>query len=284
MSLGNIKKLSIVLIVVFIGASAISLSFVFRGQKKLEVVFLDVGQGDAIFITSVTGKQVLIDGGKYADVDTKIAAYMPFYDRSIDVVIATHPDLDHIGGLNTIIDRYDVDLFIHSGLLAGVSAYQELADSIIRSDTEIVTAQSGQTISIDEGTYIEILAPYPGVVSDDANEHSAIVRLVYGDTSVLLTGDASIFNEHDLVSVYGKRIESDILKLGHHGSKTSSSSLFLETVDPEYAVVSAGCGNNFGHPYADVIKRVEAQGINIHDTCKQGDIVFRSDNEEWVKK
>lgn len=249
--------------------------------KQLEVTFLDVGQGDAILITSVTGKQVLIDGGKYLDVDYKIARHMPFYDRSINMVLATHPDLDHVGGLVTVMRRYVVGMFIHSGLGATSEAYRELTDMVVESDIPIVTARAGQIIPIDEYTEIEILSPRPGMEVEDVNDHSIVAKLTYGDTSMILTGDASMHNEWELVEVYGEKLESDILKLGHHGSKTSSSSNFLREVNPEYAIVSAGCANTYGHPDPNVVDRVESMNITLLNTCDHGDITFTSNGKEW---
>lgn len=254
----------------------------FENTNTLNVVFLDVGQGDAIFITTVTGKQVLIDGGAFPDVDVAIGKYMNFYDRSIDLVIATHPDLDHIGGLTTVLRRYTVPVFLYSGLHSGISAYQQLVNILISSDTSIVTAKAGQVITLDEDTSLTVLSPYPNSSSTEPNEKSVVVQLVYGNTSMLLTGDASVFNEYDMVSVYNKHLRSDILKLGHHGSKTSSSSWFIDTVNPQYAVVSAGCDNSFGHPHKEVITRLIQRNIIILNTCLQGDIIFESDGDTWT--
>jgi competence protein ComEC len=277
------------LVLILLGCISVILCVFFVGLHRnkddvLQVVFLDVGQGDSILITTVTGKQILIDGGAYPDVDVSISRYMPFYDRSIDVVIATHPDLDHIGGLTTVLKRYTVSLFMYSGLHSGISAYQQLTQTLIRSDITIVTAEAGQTMYLDDDTYMEVLSPHSSVSASDANEKSVVVRLVYGTSSVLLTGDASKFNEYDMVSVYKNNLESDILKLGHHGSKTSSSSLFLDAIKPQHAIVSASCDNRFGHPNEDVIERLVKRGINILNTCTEGDIVFESNGESWVLK
>lgn len=261
--------------------SLFSLNTYRNNPSGLEVVFLDVGQGDAILITTVTGKQVLIDGGAFPDVDVALGKHMNFYDRSIDLVIATHPDLDHIGGLTTVLDRYMVPVFLYSGLHSRITAHQELVRTLIQSDTSIVTAETGQRINLDEDTYLEVLSPHSQSNLTEANEKSVVVQLIYGTTSLLLTGDASKFNEYDMVSVYGSHLKSDILKLGHHGSKTSSSSLFIDTVQPELAVVSAGCDNRFGHPHEEVVTRLTQRTIHILDTCSHGDIVFESNGTTW---
>ena len=126
-----------------------------------------------------------------------------------------------------------------------------------------------------------MLSPYSEVPLDEPNEKSIATRLVYKETSMLLTGDASKFNEYDMVSVYGASLESEVLKLGHHGSKTSSSELFLDTVRPEFVVVSAGCDNRFSHPSDVVVDRVKIRKIKMLDTCSFGDIVFTSNGTRW---
>ena len=253
-------------------------------DRKLKIVFLDVGQGDAIFISSPYGKQVLIDGGKYEFLESKVSRYMPWYDRSIDLMVATHPDLDHVGGLVGIARRYHVGLFLHSGLLAGASAYQELARIITRKNVPSESAFVGQTIKIDPLTQIQILFPETGIDSFDANEYSIVARLSYQNTSVLLTGDANIFTEQELVDFLGEGIKSDILKLGHHGSHTSSSEHFLSSVQPSYAIVSASCDNTYGHPDEGVVKRIHSLGIKLLSTCEHKDIVFESNGKEWKLK
>lgn len=267
-----------------LGLAVFSIVIIHNNTEQLSVVFLDVGQGDSILITTITGKQVLIDGGAYPNVDVAISRHMNFYDRSIDLVIATHPDLDHIGGLVTVLKRYSVLIFLYSGLHSGITAYQQLTHELITSNVSIVTTDVGQTIVLDKDTYLQVLSPYWKSNLKDPNEKSVVIRLVYGDTSVILTGDASVFNEYDMVSVYGNSLSSDVLKLGHHGSKTSSSSLFLDAVQPQYAIVSAGCDNRFGHPHQEVVERISSRRVELLDTCSRGDIVFYSDGREWKLK
>ncbi len=253
-------------------------------NRQLEVIFLDVGQGDSVLIKTAFGKRVLVDGGKYEFLEAKISKYFPWYKRKIDLVIATHPDLDHVGGLVGIMRRYDVSNFLHSGLLAGAEAYQQIAQIVQNKSIPVMNAKLGNTIYLDPLTRLEILYPENNLESFDANEYSVISRLVYQDTSVLLTGDANIFTEQDLVEFFGDDIKSDILKLGHHGSSTSSSQSFLSMVSPEYAIVSAGCDNSYGHPDPKVIERVLSTNARILDTCTNGNIAFYSDGKKWEFK
>jgi competence protein ComEC len=256
------------------------LYFTFPSSRSLEVVFLDVGQGDSIFITTVTGKQVLIDGGKYPELDKKISKYMNFYDRRIDIVIATHPDLDHIGGLNYIIDNYEIDIFLHPGLRSKNVIYEQITSRIKNLSIKKRQVFSGSFIQLDEFTRIEFLLPYTDFDSANTNEYSVVGILKYAETSVILTGDSTIYNEVDLVSVYGKGLHSNLLKLGHHGSNTSSSDTFIESVNPKYAVVSAACDNNYNHPHPDVINRINRLNIELHETCG-GDVSFISNGRKW---
>jgi len=261
------------------------LSFVVFGHtNKLEVVFLDVGQGDATLITTPHGRQVLIDAGVDTTIGRSLAKHMPSSDRSLDIVIMTHPDLDHVGGMMPLLQRYDVKSIIHSGLLAGSPLYQAVAETINNQKVETISAHAGQRIFLDKDVYIDVLSPHQNLQSLEPNEYSVVVRLVHGDTSMLLMGDATKFNEQEILGTFGDLIDSDILKVGHHGSQTSSSFNFIKTVSPEYSVVSAGCNNRFGHPHASVLATLFGVQSQVLDTCNDGDIIFQSDGKNWIKK
>lgn len=284
MNVDSRKIISVVILSCFIGTCFLVYQALAFESGVLQVVFLDVGQGDSIFIQTPSGKQILIDAGKYTDIGSLVAPYMSLNDRSLDMIIATHPDVDHIGGFISLVNEYDIDVFVHSGLLAGAREYQELAHTINEHHIPTVVGVSGSRIFLDKNVSLDILSPYPGFYSDEANEYSLVMRLVYGETSLMLTGDATIFNEYDLVSMYGENLESNILKLGHHGSKTSTSELWLDSVHPQSAIISRGCNNRFGHPHNEVVDRITERNIEMFDTCLLGDIVFESDGEIWLKK
>lgn len=257
------------------------LTTAFSSKQDLEIVFLDVGQGDAIFITTPSGRQVLVDAGPRNNLGSSLAHYMPSYDRSINLVILTHPDLDHVGGMVSLIDRYDIDLLIHSGLLAGSDVYAAIADRVNQLGIPTTTAAAGQVIDLGDGVSLEIFSPHPDLDSFESNDYSIVARLSYGDTSVLLTGDAPKVIEQNVVRAFGDRIQSDILKVGHHGSNTSTGDFFFEAVNPEYAVLSYGCSNRFGHPHGEVLATLFAQQVSVLDTCNDGDVVFESDGKDW---
>lgn len=266
------------------GISSILLYQAFhQHDRPLEIVFLDVGQGDATLIITPNGRTVVIDTGPKNNLGSLIAPHLPVTDRDIDLLILTHPDLDHVGGTLSLLKSYRVQQFMHSGLLAGAEMYKAIAQTISRERIPAMVGDVGQTIQLDKDVYLEVYSPNPTFESFEPNDYSVVTRLVYGNTSVLLTGDAPTTVEHDISEVYGDRLASNILKIGHHGSLTSTGDFFLEVVQPEYAIISAGCNNRFGHPHPDVLSRLFIHNIEIFDTCSDGNITFESDGEAWVK-
>lgn len=254
-------------------------------KPRLEIVFLDVGQGDATLITTPLGKQILIDAGSLSGgVTTALAKYTPVSDRTIEMVVLTHPDLDHVGGMVDVLDEYHVEMVMHSGLLAGSDVYSYVGSRIMDKNIPLITAHVGQVVNLEPGVSLHIYSPYDGINSMQANDHSVVMKLVYGERSVLLMGDATKYIENDLVSAYGKDMVADILKVGHHGSQTSTSSIFLDIVQPQYGVISAGCGNRFGHPHAEVLVNLISAEVQVFDTCHDGDVMFVTDGNIWRKE
>lgn len=243
----------------------------------LVVSILDVGQGDAIFIDAPSGRQVLIDGGKGRSVLRALGKVIPWYDRSIDVVLATHPDQDHIGGLVDVLARYSVGTIIESSVYDDGADARAFSQAVERERAEHTMAQREQIIDLGEGAYLEILFPDRAVPGLETNTGSVVVRLVYGDTAFMLTGDAPQSIEKYLVQLDAEALASNVLKVGHHGSKTSSDELFVGFVNPEYAVFSRGCDNSYGHPHADVVALFNRFEIMTLDTCEEGTITFVSD-------
>lgn len=244
------------------------------------VSFLDVGQGDAIFIDSPRHGQVLIDGGSGSGaVLSALSGVMPFYDRFIDVVIATHPDEDHIGGLVGVLGHYRVGVVLLSGGTADTAVERAFREEILSRGVRTIIARRGMKVLLDGSTSLAILFPDRDVSTVPTNEGSIIARLVYGDTSYLFTGDAPQSIERYLAALDGEGIASDVLKVGHHGSKTSTDEVFLGAVDPMYAVISAGNDNRYGHPHEEVIDRLTRFGAAILKTSERGTIVIESNGE-----
>lgn len=245
----------------------------------LKVSFLDIGQGDAILIETPDKYQMLIDGGPDAGVLRKLGEELSFWDRTIDVVVATHPDLDHIGGLPDVFARYDVGAYLETTNINDTSAAVALATAVAAEEIKQLYAEAGQVIHLGSDVFLQILAPHGDETNWESNNASIVMRLVYKNTAVMLTGDASAGIEGYLVSLYGEQLESDVLKLGHHGSKTSTSEEFLAAVDPQFAVVSAGLDNRYGHPNQDVMERVFDQNIQVSHTGTDGTVTYISDGQ-----
>jgi competence protein ComEC len=247
-------------------------SVYYLNNSKLEVVFFDVGQGDSIFIKIPSGYQVLIDGGPDSTVLERIGSEMPFWDRTIDLIILTHPDHDHIFGLLEVLERYKVDNILWTGILSEGGEYEQWLDSISKEGAEIMIAKFGQRITAGDAK-IDILFPIKSLKGEnvsDANNTSVVARLVFGQTSFLFMGDVYKSTERLL-----ENIDSDVLKVGHHGSKTSSDANFISLVSPDIAVISCGKDNSYGHPHQETLDSL--LGIEILRTDFMGDIKIISD-------
>jgi len=245
----------------------------------LKVSFLDIGQGDAIFIEAPNGNQVLIDGGSNRAVLKELGKVMPFYDRTIDVVIATHPDKDHIGGLVEVLKNYRTDMVMESGVSSDTGVYQELEKTIADKKLPRILARRGMSLNLGDGVRLNILFPDRDTEGWETNTASIVAKLVYGNNSFLLTGDSPIAIENYLSMIDGQNLKSDVLKAGHHGSRTSTSESFASLVSPQYAVISAGKNNQYGHPHKEVLDILEKIKAVILKTYENGTISFSSDGE-----
>lgn len=243
----------------------------------LTISFLDIGQGDSIFIQAPSGRQVLIDGGPDASVLRRLGQVMPWYDRSIDVLVATHPDADHLSGLIDVLGRYDVGIIMQSSVRGTTSLWQTFRTSVKDENTRVIEAVRGQILDLGGGARLEILFPDRNVERVETNVGCVVTRLVYGTTAFMLPCDTTSEIERYLVQLDGGNLKSDVLKAGHHGSKSSSSALFIGYVNPEYGIYSRGCDNKYGHPSPETVARFAQFDIPTLDTCKEGTITFVSD-------
>jgi competence protein ComEC len=249
----------------------------------LTVSFLDIGQGDSIFIDAPSGRQVLIDGGPSdGGVLRQLSAVMPWYDRTIDVVIPTHPDADHIAGLIDVLARYQVGMIVESSVEGDTKTFSAFNQAVEHEKAQRITALRGDVIDLGDGAYLEVLSPDRSVPHVDTNEGCVVTRLVYGETAFMLSCDAPAGVEEYLAALDGSDLKAGVLKAGHHGSKTSSSALFLGFVHPTFGVFSRGCDNTYGHPAPETVARFKAFGIPTFDTCTGGTVTFVSDGKTVV--
>ena len=247
-------------------------------SRVLTVSFLDVGQGDAIFIESPTGRQMLIDGGPDRSVLRELSKVMNPMDRSIDLVVETHPDADHVTGLAYVLDRYQVGAFMDPNRPADTEISQVVIDSALKEPGATrVIGRAGERVDLGGGVYADILSPHGDVSQLPTNNGSIVMRLVYGNTSFMLTGDLPSEIEDYLVAGRGNTLKSDVLKAGHHGSKYSTDDAWLATVHPTLVVISAGKGNRYGHPNPETLARIEHEGAAIVSTIDEGTITLTSD-------
>ncbi len=264
-------------------AALLTLSWGFtQPDGRLHVAFFDVGQGDATFIQTPSGRQILVDGGYYPSVlNDQLGQHMPFWDREIDLVVATHPDADHVSGLVGVFERYRVGQLITEGTGQGES---EIFDAVLEAanerDTPLHRAAAGELIDLGDGVRLEVLHPGPEL-AEDRNENSVSLRLVYGRFSLLLTGDAEE-NAEKVMLRNGRSLQSLVFKAGHHGSRTSSTLPFLQAVQPQVVIISAGQENRFGHPHPETIERAQSVGATVLRTDELGTIEVVTDGQTML--
>ena len=282
----NIKKFifSILAFLFLFNVLAWLVVFELAKPKFLEVIFFDIGQGDAIFIVTPQKHQILIDGGPDSTILEKLAKEMPFWARSIDLLILTHPEKDHLFGLIEVLKRYRVENILWTGVLRDTSGYKEWTNLLEKEEAKIFIARAGQKIKWSRTIldHLEILYPFEileGKEFKNTNDTSIVAKLVFGEISFLFTGDAGKSVENELIGEYSLSnwpefaiLDSDVLKVGHHGSKTSTGDEFVQQVSPKIAVISAGKGNPYGHPHQEVLEVLEKYGIKILRTDLDGDI------------
>jgi len=274
--------------------------FVLSKENLLKVDFLSVGQGDSEFITTPEGYQILIDGGPNSNVMEKLGQRMPFFDKTIDVVVLTHPEKDHLAGLLDVLQKYKVDYFIWTGAFKDTAESKKLAvllNNISSSKSSFLASLSGDNptkiVTVFAGTKIkagnveiDILSPLENWAGKDPgkamNDTSVVGKLVYGNNSFLFVGDISSIFEKKLVDS-GENLNANVLKVAHHGSKYSTSDLFLEKVKPSLAVVEVG-KNSYGHPTPETLQRLEKFGIKTFNTHTDGDITMLSDGNKIYLK
>lgn len=258
----------------------------YESRQNLIVTFFDVGQGDSIFIEVPGGNQVLIDGGPSDAVLAKLGTAMPFWDRSIDIVVLTHAHADHVTGLIEVANRYHIDRIIDSGAKYSSPEYEEWQRVMKEKHIPVTFVRAGQKLDLGNGARLDILSPwedYSGVFLKNPHTVNVSTKLTYGSTTMLFMGDAEKLIEYRLVWENADVRNVDILKVGHHGSNTSSSEDFLKYVSPKYAVISVGRKNRYGLPSQDVITRLQQFSIPTFRTDQDGDVQFVSDRHNILQ-
>ena len=268
---------------ILVGFNILAWTAVYEASQPqlLEVNFFDVGQGDAIFIETPQGHQILIDGGPDKTVLEKLGREILFYDRTIDLIILTHPHSDHLKGLINILERYQVENILWTGVDYDSQLYQEWQRMLEEEGAKIYIAQAGQRI-ISSKVILEVLHPFEsfeGKEVEDIDDTSINTKLIFGEKSFLFTGDASQEIELDLTEEFQGRLKSNVLKVGHHGSRTATAQEFVGEVFPEIAVISVGRDNSYGHPHQEALDTLEKYDITVLRTDRDGDIKIISDGK-----
>jgi competence protein ComEC len=284
------KYLPYIFLITLVFASSYIWYVVYKKENNIPlatVAYLDIGQGDSIFIEAPNGHQMLIDGGPDRRVLGKLASVMPWGDKSLDVVLATHTDADHIGGLPDVLENYSVGTMIENGGASDTKIYGRLESDIVKTKTPKIIAHKGMRIMLDSvhNVYVDILFPDRDISHfTEANDGSIVARLVYNREAFMLTGDATVYTENLIMQTEGgESLHSQVLKLGHHGSHTSSSQLWLEKVHPDMAIISAGLNNRYGHPHKEILDRLKTLGIPYRATYKEGTIIYKTDGISLFK-
>ncbi|MFA6190232.1 MAG: MBL fold metallo-hydrolase [Candidatus Staskawiczbacteria bacterium] len=257
--------------------------FVLARDANLKISFLDVGQGDSAFIETPQNHQILIDGGPGQAVLEKLANNMPVWDKTIDLVILSHPESDHMRGLLSVLKIYKIDYILWTGVVRQNAEYNIWLNELEKQKemgAKIIIAQSGQEIRAGN-VLIKTLYPFNSIEGQEpkktSNDAGVVSKVIFGANAFLFTGDISSKGEYALVKSK-EDILSDVLKVAHHGSKYSTSNIFLENVNPKIAVIEVG-KNSYGHPTPETLQRLENFGIKIFTTYKDGDIKFVSNGK-----
>lgn len=280
----NIRKYLPYLLLLFLVISTIYICYFLFGHQNntniLKVAYLDIGQGDSIYIEAPNGKQMLIDAGPGPVVLSKLSEVMPFADRSLDLVLATHTDADHIGGFPSVLDKYKVGQIVENGADNTTKTYKNLEQKIKEKNIKKLVARRGMKIILDKdkNIYFDVLFPDRDISNLDSNDGSIVGKLVYGNESFMFTGDATKLTENLIMDNESKAtLHSNVLKLGHHGSKHSTSDAWLKNVNPDIAIISAGLKNRYGHPHQEVIDKLNDTHIPYLSTYQKGTIIFKTD-------
>lgn len=272
------RPYSVLLVIILISISYLGLSYNTNLDENVLVHFIDVGQGDATLIQAPSGT-VLIDGGDIHTSDKLIEYLMYVGVKNITYVIATHPHSDHIGGLISVLEEFNVENIMMPRVAHTTVTFDRFINAIENNNLEVQEPVVNDTFNIGDVEFI-VLAPKSDGYSS-LNDHSIALKMNYGNTSFLFTGDAEAISENEMVQS-GNVLSAQVLHVGHHGSNTSTTEAFLKSVSPSVAVISVGENNRYGHPHTDVINRLQNANIAIYRIDYHGDIVISTDGNNII--
>ena len=270
----------------FFGLYRLDIRINLPSQKpELEVAFLDVGQGDSIYIRTPNNTKIIIDGGPNKNIMTELSSVRPFWEHEIDIMILTHPHADHLIGLIEVLNRLNVKKVYYTGALSPTPDYIEWLGLIREQNIPLEIIAGKQTLNIDRDINLEFLYPltnFTNIRPKELNDSSIVTRLTYKNINFLFMGDAEVPVEEELLQE-NINLMAQVLKVGHHGSTSSSSETFLERVNPQLAIICVGQDNDFGHPHLQTLRRLERRGIGILRTDELGTIRLKTDGQNLKK-
>lgn len=287
---GN-KKAQIATVVIFVVISLVAVFFekdslttggtnssnIGDATGVLEVSYLDVGQGDSAYIR-VNDFDILVDAGPRSDADRLIQQLEEKNIDDFEMIIATHPHEDHIGGMVKVFDRYEVEEFYMPKMTHTTKTFENMVNAVAREGIKIKQIKEGMTFDLGSGAMIEVYSPmYESY--EEFNDYSPIMKLTFGESELIFTGDAEAHAEQEVVAKYPNNLKADVLKFGHHGSSTSTTEEFLKSVDPEYGIISCGVDNKYGHPHRETLDKITKNNIQSFRTDMQGQITLKSDGK-----
>ncbi|MBE6049731.1 MAG: MBL fold metallo-hydrolase [Clostridium sp.] len=245
---------------------------------KAEIHYLDVGQGDSIYL-KINDKDILIDAGPKSDSDKLIAQLKNLGIDDLEMVIATHPHEDHIGGMVSVFKEYKVKSFYMTDKAHTTKTFTNMLEAVKKQGLKHNILKSGEVIDLGDGAKFDVFSPI-NKDYEELNDYSPIMKLTYGNSTFMFTGDAEVLSEKEVLNKFkASDLKSDVLKVGHHGSTTSTSDEFLKAVNPKFAIISLGKDNSYGHPHKEIVNKLDSNKIKTYRTDISGQITIITDGQ-----